>query len=540
MKKRKPIKIETQIMILVVVLLSLSILVSAAIARSWFDRLFQQKVEDNITNIASFVAADDDIQDALSNRDPDGIIQPIVKNYLESVEDITFIVVTDMDSIRYSHPVPERVGEKFVGGDEKRIIETGESYISESIGTLGRSLRAFEPIFHEGSQVGFVAVGTLMESLNAARQDTYNTLIIWVVFSLAIGSIGSFLIANSIKRSLLGLEPEQIVKLFTEQSSMLDAIHEGIISIDETGNITLINESAFKILGIHEMDSDKAMGRYVEEVFPTSRLTHIIRTGKSEFDKEQIINGRVIVTNRVPIMNENRILGAIATFRDKTDLMNLAEELTGVNQIVQALRANSHEFLNKIHVIMGLLQIKEYEEAERYLRGVIHRQKNISSHIIKNVRDSIIAGLILGKISRANELGVVLVLDKRTKMYERHGRIDSAVLIKIVGNLVENALSAVLDNTGSKKINLFIFEDQETLYIEVEDNGHGILPENLPDIFNRGYTTKEGSDGTGLFLVKSVIDELAGDIKVESVRDEGTLFQVTLRKEIQNDQSVDC
>jgi two-component system CitB family sensor kinase/two-component system sensor histidine kinase DctS len=532
MRRKQTMKIETQIMILVVVLLSLSLLISATLANMWLDRFLHDKVEDNISNIASFVAADYDIQRALALKDPGGEIQTIVQNYLDSIEDITFIVVTDNESIRYSHPVPERVGERFVGGDEKRVIEKGESYISESVGTLGQSLRAFEPILYEGEQVGFVAVGTLVESIAVARQETLNTIIIWVILSLVIGIIGSFAIANSIKKSLLGLEPDHIVTLFTEQASMLDAIHEGIISINELGDVTLINESALKILGIDEIDVSNARGKNVEDVFPTSRLTHILKTQKSEYDKEQIINGRVIVTNRIPIMNGDELLGAIATFRDKTDIMNLAEELTGVNEIVQALRANSHEFLNKIHVIMGLLQIGEYEKAQLYLRGVMERQNSIASHVIKSIRDSVIAGLILGKISRAKELGITIVVDQRTKIYQKHGSIDSSTLIKIIGNLIENAFFALENKDGEKFINLFIFEDQESIYIEVEDRGIGIDEENIAQIFNSGYSTKPGSSGTGLYLVKSTIDALKGSIEVDSEVGFGSIFRVTLNKEL--------
>ncbi|SHJ34270.1 two-component system, CitB family, sensor histidine kinase DctS [Dethiosulfatibacter aminovorans DSM 17477] len=535
MKKKKPMKIETKIMILVVILLGLSVIISAVLATSWFDRILEKKVEDNITNIASFIAVDEDITYALYAKDRNMTVQNIVKKYLDSVDDITFIVVADMDSVRYSHPTESMIGEKFVGGDEKRVVEKGESYISESTGTLGRSLRAFEPIFHEGNQVGFVAVGTLTESIDLARAETFRTIFLWVLISLAVGTLGSFLIGNSIKKSLLGLEPEHIVKLFTEQASMLDAIHEGIISIDVMGNITLINESAMKILGITEMEISHTTGKYIKDVFPTSRLTHIIKTRKSEFDKEQIINGRVIVTNRVPIVNEGEVLGAIATFRDKTDVMNLAEELTGINQIVDALRANTHEFLNKIHVILGLVQLGEYVEVEKYLKSVISRQQNIITSVVKNIKDPKVAGLIFGKISRASELGITIVIDDRTKVEKNHGRIESTALIKIIGNLLENAFFALKDKEDEKSVSLFIFEDDDEIFIEVEDRGKGIEKDDIGRIFDKGYSTKDGSNGTGLHLVQNTVNDYDGSIEVDSEAGEGTIFRVTLLKEGLND-----
>jgi two-component system CitB family sensor kinase/two-component system sensor histidine kinase DctS len=535
MKKKNTLKIETKIMILVVILLSLSVIISAVLASSWFDSILEKKVEDNITNIASFIAVDEDITYALYSHDQTKTVQNIVKKYLDSVDDVTFIVVADMDSVRYSHPIEARVGEKFVGGDEKQAVNEGQSYISESTGTLGRSLRAFEPIFHQGTQVGFVAVGTLTESIDLARAETFRTIFLWVLVSLIVGTLGSFLIGNSIKKSLLGFEPEHIVKLFTEQSSMLDAIHEGIISVDVEGNITLINDSALKILGIADIDISKTKGKYIKDVFPTSRLTNIIKTQKSEFDKEQIINGRVILTNRVPLVNEGKVLGAIATFRDKTEVMNLAEELTGVNQIVDALRANTHEFLNKIHVILGLVQLGEYVEVEKYLKSVISRQQKVITSVVRNIKDSKVAGLIFGKISRASELGINIIIDDRTKVDKKHGRIESTVFIKIVGNLLENAFFAMKDKESEKIVNLFIFEDENEIFIEVEDRGRGIEKENIERIFQKGYSTKEGSDGTGLYLVYNTVNEFDGSIEVDSEVGQGTIFRVTLLKEGLND-----
>jgi len=540
MKAKKTLKIEIKIMILVVVLLILSILISAAIALSWFEQIFGGKIEDNILNIGFFIAADEEIGHALSEKDQDKVIQPIVKNYLDSIDDITFIVVADMDRVRYSHPFEDRIGKKIVGGDEDTIIQTGEPYISESVGTLGESLRAFVPINYKGEQVGFVVVGTLTKSLAVAKQEILNDAFMWILISLGIGVFGSFLIAKSIKKSLLGLEPKHIVKLFIEKARMLDAIHEGIISIDNEGKITLINESALNILGIKEIDLAHAKGAFVEDVFPTSRLTNVLKTQESEHDREQSINGRVVVTNRIPIINNGEVLGAIATFRDKTEIINIAEELIGAKQIVQALRSNSHEFLNKIHVIMGLVQIKEYDEVESYLKSVISYQQNMITNVVSSIKDPTIAGLLFGKISRASELGAVIVLDKRSKLNKFHGSIESATLIIIIGNLIENAFFALNDIKGGKHINLFIFEDQTSIFIEVEDRGIGIEKENLNKMFQNGYSTKPGSNGTGLYLVKNIVEESNGEIEVDSEIGVGTIFRITINKEVADNASINC
>lgn len=528
--KKRVLRIETKIMILVIILMSLSVTIMGMLASSWIDKNLEKKIEDNIENIASLIARDDEIITALSTKDKDGVIQSIVQNYLNAVDNVTFIVVADMDSVRYSHPVPERIGDKFVGGDEKRVVKTGESYISESLGTLGRSLRAFVPVIHRGEQVGFVSVGTLTSSIDAVLSKTFNPLLLWISLTLGIGILGSYLISRSIKKSLLGLEPGEIVKSFTEKASMLDAIHEGIISVNELGEITYVNSSALKILGIDDIDEGSVVGSLVNDIFPTSRLINIIETGRPEYDKEHTVNGRVVLTNRVAIINKGKTLGAIATFRDKTEVMKLAEELTGINQIVEALRANSHEFLNKIHVILGLLQIKEYFEAERYLQGVVTRQKNIITSVVKMIKDPVIVGLLFGKISRASELGINIIIDKRSILLKEHGGIDSSVLIKCIGNLIENAFFALRNNEVEKFITVFIFEDEKEIYIEVDDRGIGIEQKNLNKIFEKGYSTKEGSSGVGLYLVKNIVAENNGKIEVDSEFGLGTIFRITIPK----------
>ena len=74
-----------------------------------------------------------------------------------------------------------------------------------------------------------------------------------------------------------------------------------------------------------------------------------------------------ILADRMPIVKNGRTVGAVAIFRNRTEMVRLAENLTGVNHVVEALRANTHEFMNKLHVILGLLQLEEYKEAERYV-----------------------------------------------------------------------------------------------------------------------------------------------------------------------------
>jgi CitB family two-component system sensor histidine kinase MalK len=124
------------------------------------------------------------------------------------------------------------------------------------------------------------------------------------------------------------------------------ACGEGILAVDKNSVITIANSEAIRVLKLAGIPGDP-IGRQVAEYVPHTRLKDVMKTGQAELDQEQKINGVTILTNRVPVVVNGEIVGAIASFRDMTDMRQLAEELTGVNSYVEALRSQAHEFLNK-------------------------------------------------------------------------------------------------------------------------------------------------------------------------------------------------
>ncbi|WP_213818313.1 DcuS/MalK family sensor histidine kinase [Garciella nitratireducens] len=524
-------KLSIRIIFLVMCVILLSLSVVSILIGYWNVNNIHEEEEYRIMDIANIIANMEDIRTSLTHKDSEGEIQKIVEKIITSTKYIEVVVIADMEGIRYGHPSFEKVGKKFVGGDEKRVVQRGESYISEATGTLGRELRAFVPIYNfENQQIGFVMVGTFTESIKIAKNQALITVILSSFIGLFIGVLGAFLLASNIKKILLGLEPEEISKLYIEKKSMLDAIHEGIISIDEYGKITLINDSAIKMLKIEDKEVN---GKDVMEIIPTSHLPEVLKSGVAEYNQEQNINGIIVVTNRVPMINNGKIIGAIASFRDKTQLIQLAEKITGVKQIVEALRANTHEFRNRLHVILGLLQLGEYDTAKEYITKESEKQQQIVNVIIKKIKNPTIAALILGKINRAKELGVHIIIAEKSELTDCSQYINNHVLVIIIGNLIENAMDAISQSSKQEKlINLFIYEDTKELIIEVEDNGIGIAKENLPLIFNRSFTLKKDQGrGIGLSLVKNAVESLNGIIEVQSEVNEYTRFHISIPKE---------
>lgn len=531
--KRLNLRFKTKVTLFMITVQLASISIISTIIGNWAFRNIETRERTNIMNMAKIISTSKIIREALANQDLSGVVQDYVEVILGTTTNIEVVVVADLKGMRYGHPNPDRVGEYFVGGDEARVVQSGDTYISRAVGTLGSELRAFVPVYHpeNGNQVGFIMVGTFTESLSKAKQEELNSIILVSFFGVSLGILGALFLSKRIQNELLGLEPKEIARLYTEHKGMLDAIHEGIIAINDKMEITLLNRSAAKIMNLGDKDIHKIIGKNILDVYPSSQLVNVLKTGEAEYNHEQTLIHTPIITNRVPIRNGKKIIGAIATFRDKTMINNMAEEITGVKLIIDALRANNHEFMNKLHVILGLIHLKEYEEAIKYIVSETNKQQQISGKILKNIHDSTIAALILGKLSRARELDIKLILEEGSSISKLSGKINSNILVKIIGNLLENAMDA-LEKTdkAEKTIRILIKEFADRVEIKVFDNGVGIPEKAFTKIFERGVTSKPGSSGVGLFLVQQIIKNLNGTITVKSEVDKFTEFYVILPK----------
>lgn len=124
---------------------------------------------------------------------------------------------------------------------------------------------------------------------------------------------------------------------------ILNSTHDGMIVIDREGQVRLFNKSAERIIGYKKED---AIGKYILEVIPTSKLLRIIRTKQIEVNYELTLeNEKKIITTRIPILKEGRGTRGICNFKDITEVVDLAEEVTDLKEIQTLLEAiiNSSE-----------------------------------------------------------------------------------------------------------------------------------------------------------------------------------------------------
>lgn len=130
---------------------------------------------------------------------------------------------------------------------------------------------------------------------------------------------------------------------------ILDSTHDAMIGVNADGIITLFNKAAERLTGI---DSGAALGKPVAEVVNDTRLPYILETGESELNRQQNLGSIKIVTNRMPVKDKSgRVIGAVAVFRDITDVIQLAEEITNLKEMQSMLAAIFYATQDAISVV---------------------------------------------------------------------------------------------------------------------------------------------------------------------------------------------
>lgn len=522
MKKGK-LSLQSVIIIFVCLVVAFSLLITDILISSRVASGTEQSQAEKARNVARMVAHSPIVIDAMSGKRDQKEIQTFA-NEICKVTNVYFVVVMDMNGIRKSHPDPKKIGKRFVGGDEGPVLK-GHEHVSISKGSLGPSLRSFTPIKDSsGKQIGAVAVGISLDNVQKAVYKSREGIFIGTVIGVLIGIIGAVILARYIKKILLGLEPVAIAKLLEERSAMLQSVREGIIAVDQESNITLVNRAALKLFEKAGLPKDP-IGTNIEEYMPSTRLSELIKTGTVELDEEQDLNGITILTNRIPVVVENKVVGAIATFRDKTELQVLAEQLTGVRNYADALRAQSHEFMNKLHVILGMVHMGYYEKVENYISETVNHRKNEIGFVTKKIKDPVLAGFLIGKLSNSRESGVELTVSCEHHVPLPADSDTTHELITVVGNLIDNAIDA-LQNCEVKKIEVGFDYADEILTVEVKDTGMGMSEELQNQIFEKGFSTKGENRGFGLYLVAQAVKRLEGELILSSKQGKGTVFAV--------------
>jgi two-component system CitB family sensor kinase len=487
--------------------------------RAHLEHQYQQRA----LAIAETFAAMPTIRQAIVTRTP--AARRAIQSLAERVGDETgaaYIVVLDRNGTRYSHPNRRLIGQRV---SEPVVALDGRNHLGTDHGNLGTSANAKAPLWApSGSIAGEVSAGILERRVSDQLLGELPNFLLYFACALGIGIVASVTLARRLKRSTFGLELDEIAALVQEREAMLHGIREGVITVDRSGRITLANDEARRLLAL----GPETVGRELGTLVSPGRLRALL-TGESTGRDEVILTDEhVLVVNRMPVFRQGRELGAVVTLRDRTELEGLLRELDSVDAMTNALRAQQHEFSNRMHTLAGLIELGDHDQAARYALDVSGASSGLAEAIRERIERPELAAMLLAKTTIASERGVELVLSESSHLADTGH--ETPALLTIVGNLIDNAVDAAAAGSAPPRVSVTLSTADGQLTIEVQDSGPGVPEELCQAIFTDGFTTKgehgRRNRGLGLALVHRLVHRAGGTIAIDEAP--ATTFTVVL------------
>ncbi|MER8000929.1 sensor histidine kinase [Streptomyces sp. NPDC095613] len=431
-----------------------------------------------------------------------------------------YVVIMDRHGVRWSHTDRAQIG-KVVSTDPSAAL-AGRHVMELDSGTLGRSARGKVPLRDSSDRiVGAVSVGIAYDSVRDRLLASIPELLAYAGGALAAGALAAYLISRRLQRRTHDLAFSDISALLAEREAMLHSLREGVVALDGTGRIRLMNDEAQRLLRL----GPDATGRPLDTVLGPGRTTEVLGGRVVGEDLLTVRGSRVLVVNRMPTDDG----GAVVTLRDRTELERLGRELDATRGLIDALRAQDHEHANHMHTLLGLLELEMHEEAVEFVTEVVGVHRTTAEQITERVHDPLPAALLVGKATVAAERGVPLRLSPDSLLPDR--LVDPQGLVTVVGNLVDNALDAAAgsENPG---IEVELRAEGRTVVVVVSDSGPGIAEAERDLVFAEGWSTKElpahGKRGLGLAMVRRLAERQGGSARVDAAADGGAEFTVVL------------
>lgn len=413
---------------------------------------------------------------------------------------------------------------------EMQLMEDGDDYMDTRKDDRNRRYRISYSVIKDtdGNRLGFVAVSILYRRQFSTILKSAPIYILATIILLGIGTLCATASMRFIRSQLKGYDPEQFSHIYDGNANVLNIIDEGVIAINTEKRITIINNMGCEILGLPIIPYDRVP---IQDVMPESKLPQVLETRQAIYNEHMILHGKNLLITHLPLYSNGQLIGAASLFQNAKLINEMTEQLEDANNMVDTLRAFNHEFMNKLHVILGYLETDHIAEAKEYLLQSSMGSSRSISQISRLITHQGVAAIIIGKAIRAAELDIALNLVPESYCTHLTIGIPSNAYVTILGNLIQNAIEELNScDHILKEIQLTVFIDTESTYISVLDTGRGMSAELVNRVTEPGISTKGPGHGTGLYLVKSLVDEFHGSLKIESDPGEGTEATVMIRK----------
>jgi two-component system CitB family sensor kinase len=517
-RARLPFSAQTLILQLGVVLL---VVLSTSAVYGWltYERLVSE-TESRALVVAQSVASDIDVRDQVSAYSRaetlpdnatlrDGPLQAIGEAIRERTSAL-FVVITDDDGFRLSHPTPALLGQLVSTSPTAAL--SGKEVVDLETGTLGPSARAKVPIWSldDSVIVGEVSVGFSTADIASGLVSALGPIIGVAIGALLLGAIASTFLVRRLRNVTLGLEPEEISTLVQDQEVVLYGVAEGVIGIASDGRVTVCNAQARRLLRLGDVTGKQ----FNSLSLPAPVAALVDGDGLGSETVQVVVGPSVLHVSARRVVRGSSDLGWVITVLDRTQVEELSRQLDAVGALSTALRVQRHEFANRLHTASGLLNIGEVEEASRYLRQTLESGPlKFPVEHADRLQDSYLQAFVGAKGFQASERGVLVRIGSETLI--RGSVVDPQDITTVLGNLIDNAIeAAVHGSNGERWVEIELLSEDETLHIVVADSGDGVEGDiELP--FKEGHSTRAmesgHGQGIGLPLSRRIARNLGGD-----------------------------
>ncbi|WP_172831496.1 sensor histidine kinase [Mycobacterium asiaticum] len=531
MPGRIDLRLASRVLLLQLVLVTLTLIVAFVLFAEFNRHRLDLQYGVHAKDIARVVASSPTVLNNIARYDdtaitPDpasvaelatGPLQTVASR-VEQRTHVLFVVITNTQGVRLAHPHRDELGRK-VSTDPAQVLAGHEEVRHES-GTLGRSIVAKVPVLEPGTNrvLGMVSVGISTKEFDEQFSKNLRVLAPLGGAALLIGVVGSVALARRWRGMTLGLRPAEMAELVRTQAAVLHGIGEGVLAADETGSITFVNDEACRLLEI-----GTRLGGRIDEIGLTPRVLDVFHAADAA-PTLATVGHRIVVVSARKVQREGRELGTVLVVRDRTDVESLTRQLDAVQVMSTALRAQRHEFANRLHLLNGLLHTGHLEEGLDYLEELLGSGPlGVTVPGLDAIRDTHLQAFLAAKAAAAREAGVTLKIGDNTWV---SGRLELAVdVTTVVGNLIDNAIDAARTSANSTKaVEVELLQQDSTLHVTVADSGDGVATDFVDLLFTEGTSTKPdsgipGGRGIGLALSRQISRALGGELWLSSPGD---------------------
>ena len=520
-KHRIDVRLATQILLLQLAVVALTLAVAFALLGVIYHQRLVNEYGARCLDIARVLAAAPAVRADVANYE--AAVPPVdelaqgplqrVANQVRQGTGVLFVVITNDKGIRLSHPDLNELG-KTVSTEPSAAL-TGNEEVVHQTGTLGPSVRAKVPILQPDSSrvVGQVSVGMSTSTVYGLLRNEQRLALLTGGPALLTGVLLSVLLARRWRRQTLNLQPTEMTEMVRNQEAVLHGIGEGVLAADTKGNTTFVNDEARRLLEI-----GPSAGLPVDQIGLTPRVLDVLRSSDPT-PTLAAVGERVLVVSARPVSRAGRELGSVLVVRDRTDVESLTRQLDAVRLMSTVLRAQRHEYANRLHLLNGLLHSGHSDQAAKYLEELLGSGPlGAALPGIDAIRDTYLQAFLAAKAAGVRESGVTLRIGPNTAV---PGQLALPVdVTTVLGNLLDNGIDAARTGVSAvKMVEVELVQENSTLHITVADSGDGVAADFVDHIFEEGTSTKPQSDlpggrGIGLTVSRTIARSLGGDIRL--------------------------